>query len=67
MNHSTTTRPEPPTAAYLLAEIKTLIARNAAISKAGGFFTPDQIENERRAHGMKQILRFTYGIYATGF
>lgn len=46
----------------IIAEIKTLTSRNAEITKAGGFFTQEQIENEQKAHKLKMILRFDHGI-----
>jgi hypothetical protein len=46
----------------IIAEIKTLTARNAEITKAGGFFTQEQIENEKKAWKMKMTLRFDHGM-----
>ena len=46
----------------IIAEIKTLTARNAEITKAGGFFTQEQIDNEKKAWKMKMTLRFDHGM-----
>jgi len=46
----------------LIAEVKKLTARNAEISNAGGFFTAEQIANEKIAWKMKMKLRFDYGM-----
>ena len=46
----------------IIAEIKTLTARNAEISKRGGFFTQEQINNERRSWRLKTRLRFDHGM-----
>jgi len=46
----------------IIAEIKSLTAANAAISKAGGFFTAEQIANGKKAWALKSILRFDHGM-----
>lgn len=46
----------------IINEIKRITAINEAITKAGGFFTVEQIENERKTWKMKMNLRFDYGI-----
>jgi hypothetical protein len=46
----------------MILTIKKLTARNLEISKAGGFFTDEQIENEREAYKLKMVLRFDYGM-----
>lgn len=46
----------------IVAEIKLLAARNAEITKAGGFFTQEQIENEQKAWKLKMTLRFDHGM-----
>lgn len=46
----------------IIAEIKALTARNAEITKAGGFFTQEQIDNEKKAWKLKMTLRFDHGM-----
>jgi hypothetical protein len=46
----------------IIAEIKTLTACNAEITKAGGFFTQEQIDNEKKAWKLKMNLRFNHGM-----
>ncbi len=53
-----------PVVKELLEEGRRLYARNGAITKAGGFFTPEQVENERRINRIRQELRFGHGIAA---
>ncbi len=46
----------------IISEIKALTDRNAEITKAGGFFTQEQIDNEKKSWKMKMVLRFDHGM-----
>ena len=44
----------------IIAEINSLTATNAAITKAGGFFTAEQVANEKKSWALKMNLRFNH-------
>ena len=46
----------------IIAEIKSLTAANAAITKSGKFFTAEQFANEKKAWALKMNLRFNHGM-----
>jgi hypothetical protein len=54
-------KPITPAAQNLVSQIRTLLARNAEITRAGGFFTAEQIQNECKANIARQTLRFDHG------
>jgi hypothetical protein len=48
----------------IIAEINSLTATNAEITKAGGFFTAEQVANEKKSWALKMNLRFNHGMEA---
>lgn len=46
----------------IINEINSLTSRNAQITKSGGFFTEEQIQNEKKSWALKMTLRFDYGM-----
>ena len=46
----------------IIAEINSLTAANAAITKSGKFFTAEQVANEKKSWALKMNLRFNHGM-----
>ena len=46
----------------IISEINSLTAANAAITKAGKFFTEEQVANEKKSWALKMNLRFNHGM-----
>ncbi len=45
-----------------VSEISKLTAANKVITEAGGFFTPEQVANEKISWKLKMKLRFEAGM-----
>ena len=46
----------------IITEINRLTSINAEITKSGGFFTEEQIANEKASWKLKMSLRFDHGM-----
>ena len=46
----------------IISEINSLTAANAAITKAGKFFTKEQVANEKKSWALKMNLRFNHAM-----
>jgi hypothetical protein len=46
----------------IISEINRLTSINAEITKGGGFFTEEQIANEKASWKLKMTLRFDHGM-----
>ena len=51
-----------PAAQALIDTVRSLVAKNRDITKAGGFFTPEQVANEAEAHRLQMRLRFDHNV-----